>query len=128
MSIYSSFDKLRMNGKMSIYSSFDKLRMNGKNMTQMQYARDGIITDQMHVVAKDEHLDPEFVRKEVVQGKLIIPANINHKNLKPIGIGISVRCKINANIGNSSESSDIEQELKKMRVALHYGSDAVMDL
>lgn len=96
--------------------------------TQMQYAREGKITDQMRHVAKDERLDVEFVRKEIAEGRLIIPANINHKNLVPIGIGISTRCKINANIGNSSLKSDVEHEIKKLRTALKYGSDAVMDL
>ncbi|OGQ49271.1 MAG: phosphomethylpyrimidine synthase [Deltaproteobacteria bacterium RIFCSPLOWO2_02_FULL_47_10] len=97
-------------------------------MTQMQQAREGRTTEEMLIVAKDEHLEPEFVRKELAEGRLIIPANINHKKLKPIGIGIATRCKINANIGNSSLRSDIEDELNKLRIALKYGSDAVMDL
>lgn len=79
-------------------------------------------------MAAEERLRPEFVRDEIATGCLIIPANINHKNLKPIGIGIAARCKINANIGNSSLKSDIEHELKKLRIAIKYGSDAVMDL
>jgi phosphomethylpyrimidine synthase len=94
----------------------------------MQYARDGVVTDAMKSVAADEHLSEEFVRKELAAGRLIIPANINHKNLKPIGIGISTRCKINANIGNSSLKSDINHELNKLEIAIKYGSDAVMDL
>lgn len=97
-------------------------------MTQMQKAREGIITKEMEHVAKSELLPAELVRSEIAAGRLIIPANINHKNLVPVGIGISTRCKINANIGNSSMESDIEEELRKLRVALKYGSDAVMDL
>lgn len=96
--------------------------------TQMHQARNGKITDAINYVAKDEGLDPEFVRKELASGRLIIPANINHSNLKPIGIGIATRCKINANIGNSPLSSDINEEVKKLETALKYGSDAVMDL
>ena len=97
-------------------------------MTQLNYARKGIDTEQMQYVAKNENLDVELVRKEIAAGRLIIPANINHKNLKPVGIGIAARCKINANIGNSAVSSDEGCELKKLRIALEYGADAVMDL
>ncbi len=82
----------------------------------------------MLYVARDEGLETEFVRKEIAAGRLIIPANINHKNLKPIGIGIATRCKINANIGNSAVSSDEGCELKKLKTALECGADAVMDL
>lgn len=96
--------------------------------TQMQAARKGIITKEMEHVAREESLSAEFVRKEIAKGCLIIPANIDHKNLKPIGIGVSTRCKINANIGNSSLKSDINEELRKLDVAIKYGSDAVMDL
>jgi len=101
----------------------------GKNMsTQMRFARDGIITKEMDIVAKSEGVTAEFIRLEVAKGSVIIPANINHKNLEPIGIGTSLRCKINANIGNSALKSDIEEELKKLRIAVKYGADAVMDL
>ncbi len=95
---------------------------------QLSEARKGKITKEMEVVAKIESLDAEFVRKEIADGRLIIPANINHKNLKPAGIGIATRCKINANIGNSPLSSDYTHEMKKLEIALKYGSDAVMDL
>lgn len=96
--------------------------------TQLQAAGQGIITEQMRAVAIDERLDPEIVRSEIAAGRLIIPANINHKNLKPIGIGMACRCKINANIGNSALSSDLGGELCKLSAALEAGSDAVMDL
>jgi phosphomethylpyrimidine synthase len=98
------------------------------NMTQLHEARKEIITKEMRHVAEHENLDVEFVRKEIAAGRLIIPANINHKNLKPVGIGIATRCKINANIGNSSVTSNTACELKKLAAALEYGADAVMDL
>jgi phosphomethylpyrimidine synthase len=94
----------------------------------MHYARLGVITEEMEYVAGREQLDPELVRSEVACGRAIIPANINHRNLEPIGIGIAFRCKINANIGNSAVTSDATGELKKLRNAIKYGSDTVMDL
>jgi phosphomethylpyrimidine synthase len=103
-------------------------RLNDPVRTQMHYARRGIITEEMEYVARRENLSPELVRDEVARGRLIIPANIKHTNLEPMGIGIVTRCKINANIGNSSVVSDIEQELEKLRVAIRYGADTVMDL
>jgi phosphomethylpyrimidine synthase len=97
-------------------------------MTQLLKARAGEVTTEMQTVAKDEHLSPEKVRDEIAEGRLVIPANINHKNLHPVGIGIATRCKINANLGNSPVASDTERELEKLEIALKYGSDAVMDL
>jgi phosphomethylpyrimidine synthase len=96
--------------------------------TQMDYAREGIITPEMEYVAKREDLPAELIRKEVAEGRLVIPANIHHYELEPMGIGIAVKCKVNANIGNSSMASNIEGELEKLRVALKYGADTVMDL
>jgi phosphomethylpyrimidine synthase len=96
--------------------------------TQLYYARKGVITEEMRYVAEIEFLDPDFVRKEIAEGRLIIPANINHKNIKPMGIGISTRCKVNANIGNSSLNSDTAGELEKLHYAVKYGADTVMDL
>jgi phosphomethylpyrimidine synthase len=99
-------------------------------MTQIQQARQGQITDPMRVVAEDERLEPELVREEVAAGKLIIPANKEHlkRELKPIGIGIACRCKINANIGTSPVTSDLGCELAKLDMAVRLGSDTVMDL
>lgn len=97
-------------------------------MTQLTLARNGKITKEMKIVAKDEALSPEIIRDEIAGGKLVIPANINHKNLHPVGIGISTRCKINANLGNSPVSSDVEKEIEKLKIAIKYGADAVMDL
>ena len=97
-------------------------------MTQMQAARAGILTSQMRSVAQVERLDPELIRKEVAAGRLIIPANVRHPELKPMGIGLSLQCKVNANIGNSAVSSSIDQELKKLAVCIQYGADTAMDL
>src|SRR3974390_768317 len=98
------------------------------NMSQMHLARLGVITQEMQYVAKREKLDPEHVRSEVARGRAIIPANIHHRNLEPMGIGIAFKCKINANIGNSATTSEINEELKKLHHAVHYGADTVMDL
>ncbi len=100
------------------------------NVTQMHRAREGEVTLEMRRVAEREGLDPELVRREVAEGHAIIPANMNHLagRLDPIGIGTAFLCKINANIGNSSVVSDVEAELRKLHVAVHYGSDTVMDL
>jgi len=96
--------------------------------TQMCYAREGMITEQMRVVAEKEGLEPELVRREVAAGRLTIPANVNHAGLSPIGIGAVAGVKINANIGNSALSSDIETELCKLQVSVNFGADTVMDL
>ncbi|NPA53176.1 MAG: phosphomethylpyrimidine synthase ThiC [Aquificae bacterium] len=96
--------------------------------TQMDYAREGIITPEMEYVAKRENLPVELVREEVARGRMIIPANINHYRLEPMAIGIAAKCKVNANIGNSAVTSDVEGELEKLKVALKYGADTVMDL
>ena len=104
--------------------------MNGgtRNFSQMHYARKGVITEEMQYVAQREKLTPELVRDEVARGRAIIPANINHHNLEPMGIGSAFFCKINANIGNSATTSDVDAELEKLHRAVHYGSDTVMDL
>ncbi len=96
--------------------------------TQMAYARQGAVTGEMEYVARLESLDPELVRSEVARGRMIIPANVNHVNLEPMAIGIASRCKINANIGNSSVTSNVDEELAKLRYAVQYGADTVMDL
>ena len=101
---------------------------NDKVRTQMYYAKQGIITDDMKEVAKNENLDIEFVRSEVARGRMIIPANVNHRNLKPMAIGIASLCKINANIGSSTLASDISAELEKVDMCLKYGADTIMDL
>ena len=104
--------------------------MSTRSNTQMRAARDGIITDAMRVVAEREALAPELVRSEVARGRLVIPANVHHlaRSLVPMAVGKVAKVKINANIGNSAVSSDIEGELEKLHFAVKYGADTVMDL
>ena len=99
-------------------------------ITQLAFARQGIITDAMKRVAEREGLDPELIRAEVARGRLIIPANVHHlaTSLDPMGVGIVASVKINANLGNSAVTSSEEEELKKLHMAVHYGADTVMDL
>jgi len=98
------------------------------NVTQMHYARQGRITEEMHYVAQRENLPAELIRDEVARGRLIIPANINHPNLEPMAIGIASNCKVNANIGASPNSSNLQEEVEKLQLAVKYGADTVMDL
>ncbi|OGX03418.1 MAG: phosphomethylpyrimidine synthase [Omnitrophica bacterium RIFCSPLOWO2_12_FULL_50_11] len=109
-------------------SSWLEKRHGEPNVTQMHYARKGMVTEEMAYVAEREDLDPELIRSEVARGRMIIPANINHARLEPMGIGIASRCKINANIGNSAITSNVDQELEKLHNAVHLGADTVMDL
>src|SRR5215470_17156621 len=98
------------------------------NFSQMHYARQGQITEEMQFVAQREHLPASLIREEVAAGRMIIPANINHPELEPMCIGVASLCKINANIGNSAITSNVEEELKKLHTAVHFGADTVMDL
>lgn len=100
----------------------------GRNVTQLYYARQGIITPEMEYIAIRENTRPEFVRDEVAAGRAIIPANINHPESEPMIIGRNFLVKINANIGNSAVSSSIEEEVEKMRWATRWGADTIMDL
>jgi phosphomethylpyrimidine synthase len=98
------------------------------NVSQMHFARQGVITEEMDYVARREALPAELVRSEVARGRMIIPANVNHPELEPMCIGIAAKCKINANIGNSQVNGDVETELHKLDLSLKYGADTVMDL
>jgi len=98
------------------------------NMTQLELAREGIISPQMSLVAQNEGLEAEFIRQGVAEGKIVIPANIEHTNLVPCGIGQGLKTKVNANIGTSSDFGNIDTELEKLRVAIDYGADTAMDL
>ncbi len=100
----------------------------GKNVTQMHYARKGIITPEMEFIAVRENCAPEFVRDEVARGRAIIPSNINHPEIEPMIIGRNFLVKINANIGNSAVSSSIAEEVEKMAWSIRWGGDTVMDL
>jgi len=128
--------------------------MSGKNVSQMHYAKQGIITPEMEYVAirenmklqehkallKEQHageswganlvdeITPEFVRDEIARGRAIIPANINHTELEPMIIGRNFLVKINGNLGNSAVTSSIEEEVDKMTWGIRWGSDTIMDL
>ena len=100
-----------------------------ENMTtQMAFAREGKTTKEMKIVAKKEKVSEDFILKKVGKGQVVIPANINHKNLEPVGIGRGLRIKINSNIGTSPEDIDLKKELKKLEISIQYGADTVMDL
>lgn len=100
----------------------------GQNVTQMHYAKKGIITPEMEFIAIREQVSPEFVRDEVASGRAIIPSNINHPESEPMIIGRNFHVKINANIGNSAVTSSIEEEVEKMTWAIRWGADTMMDL
>jgi phosphomethylpyrimidine synthase len=99
-------------------------------MTQIEMARKGIISDEIAYVARREGLPPELIRSEVARGRMIIPANTVHLELglQPMGIGVKASCKINANIGNSAVTSNVDNELAKLKTAVALGADTVMDL
>ncbi|PAF48914.1 phosphomethylpyrimidine synthase [Helicobacter sp. 12S02232-10] len=103
-------------------------RKSDKIKTQLHYAKKGIITPEMEYIANKENLSAESICKEVQKGRLIIPANINHMNLEPMGIGVALRTKINSNIGSSSIINSIDEEVEKLKVSIKYGADTVMDL
>jgi phosphomethylpyrimidine synthase len=100
----------------------------GQTVTQMAYARRGIVTPEMEFCAIREGVEPAFVRDEIARGRAIIPANVNHPESEPMIIGRSFLVKINANIGNSAVASSIEEEVEKMTWATRLGADTVMDL
>jgi phosphomethylpyrimidine synthase len=97
-------------------------------MTQLEYAKNNIITPPMKRIAKDEGVSAKGIQQSIREGKVVIPLNINHKVKTPCGIGTGLRTKINANIGTSTDKSKIKLELEKLKVAIEYGSDTVMDL
>ncbi|MBV9648475.1 MAG: phosphomethylpyrimidine synthase ThiC, partial [Candidatus Eremiobacteraeota bacterium] len=100
----------------------------GSNVTQMHYARRGIVTPEMQFVAVREGTEAAFVRDEIARGRAVLPANINHPESEPMIIGRNFLVKINANIGNSAVTSTIEEEVEKMTWATRWGADTVMDL
>jgi phosphomethylpyrimidine synthase len=103
-------------------------RTGDHNFSQMHLARKGVVTEEMTYVAEREKISAAVVRDEVAAGRMIIPANINHPELEPMAIGVESKCKINANIGNSAVTSNVDEELQKLHTAVHYGADTVMDL
>ncbi|TCO77482.1 phosphomethylpyrimidine synthase ThiC [Marinisporobacter balticus] len=96
--------------------------------TQMDAAKKGIITKEMEIVAKKENMDVVILRNLIEEGKVIIPANKNHKSLDPEGVGEGLRTKINVNLGISKDCCDVEKELEKVKVALEMKAEAIMDL
>jgi phosphomethylpyrimidine synthase len=96
--------------------------------TQLAYARRGIVTPEMEFAAIREGMEPEVVREEIARGRAILPCNINHPELEPMLIGRRFKVKINANIGNSRVASSIDEEVAKLRRAVLWGADTVMDL
>jgi len=97
-------------------------------MTQLEQAKKGVITSEVRYISKQEKIDADILRQKVAKGLVVIPANIKHKNLKPIGVGCGLRVKVNANIGTSSVKSDLKTELKKLKAAIEAGTDTIMDL
>jgi phosphomethylpyrimidine synthase len=115
-------------GKASALARQPRRAKGGRAVTQLHYARKGIVTPEMEFVAIREGLLPEFVRDEIARGRAILPANINHPESEPMAIGRNFLVKVNANIGNSAVASSIEEEVEKMRWATRWGADTVMDL
>ncbi|MDO5560551.1 MAG: phosphomethylpyrimidine synthase ThiC [Oscillospiraceae bacterium] len=96
--------------------------------TQMEAAKKGIVTEQMKVVAKKEYMDEDKLRKLIAEGRVAIPANINHTSLSPEGIGSGLRTKINVNLGISGDAKNYDVEFEKVRLSLEFGAEAIMDL
>ncbi|MDQ2978295.1 MAG: phosphomethylpyrimidine synthase ThiC, partial [Acidobacteriota bacterium] len=125
---YDVSDPVRLNAaELSMAHPRQVLRGRGP-VTQMHYARKGIVTPEMEFVAIRENVEPELVRSEVARGRAILPANINHPESEPMIIGRRFLVKINANIGNSAVTSSIEEEVEKMTWSARWGADTVMDL
>ncbi len=97
-------------------------------MTQLEIARQGIISSEIEEVARQEGLQPDYIRRNVADGRVVVPANVNHKNLRPVGIGAGLSTKVNANIGTSSDAPGLSAEIEKLNVALEAGAHTVMDL
>ncbi|MCJ7605905.1 MAG: phosphomethylpyrimidine synthase ThiC [Dehalococcoidales bacterium] len=97
-------------------------------MTQLERARKGEITPQMAAVAQAEAVDAEIIRERVAAGTVVIPANVNHTNLVPCGVGEGLSVKVNADFGTSSDYGDVSTELEKLRISIDAGADSVMDL
>lgn len=97
-------------------------------MTQIEAARAGKITYEMEEVARQEGVSPEFVRDGIAAGTIVITRNIKRNNINPCGIGAGLRTKVNANLGTSPDSSDLSKEMEKLRTAIKYGADTIMDL
>src|SRR5215467_2747085 len=100
----------------------ESARTGDDNFSQMHFACKGLVTEEMLYVADREKVSPQTIRDEVAAGRMIIPANINHAELEPMCIGVASLCKINANIGNSAITSNVDEELRKLHTAVHFGA------
>jgi phosphomethylpyrimidine synthase len=99
-----------------------------EEMTQLEKARKGLITEEMKIAAAAEGVEPEYIRQGMVDGVIVICRNVNHTAIKPLAIGKGLRTKVNANIGTSKDNNDLTLELEKLKIATEVGADAVMDL
>ncbi|HNY51309.1 MAG TPA: phosphomethylpyrimidine synthase ThiC [Smithella sp.] len=97
-------------------------------MTQLEKARKGQMTEEMKIAARAENVAPEYIRDGLVDGTIVLCRNMKHKTIKPLAIGLGLRTKVNANIGTSKDHADVNLELKKLKIAVDAGADAVMDL
>ena len=142
--ITSEYGLMRKNDKSLDHLRFEHITLpyrakEGKCITQMYYAKQGIITPEMEYVAIREnmnceelgiktHITPEFVRQEIAEGRAVLPANINHPEAEPMIIGRNFLVKINTNIGNSATTSSIDEEVEKALWSCKWGGDTLMDL
>lgn len=106
----------------------DERHASAQPVTQIDFARAGVVTPQMAEVARKEGRDPEFIRAGVAAGRIAIPANIHHTSLSPEGVGEGLRTKVNVNLGISGDLADEAEEWRKVEVALELGAEAIMDL
>lgn len=125
---YRSIENMQKDAEFPLLKRKPLRAKSGMNVTQMHYARKGIITPEMEFIAIRENVTPELVRDEVAKGRAIIPSNINHPEAEPMIMGSKFHVKINANIGNSAVSSSIAEEVEKMTWATRWGADNIMDL
>ena len=99
-----------------------------QQMTQLEKARQGLITEEMKICAAEEGVDAEYIRQGLVDGTIVVVRNVKHAAIKPLAIGKGLRTKVNANIGTSKDHTDLNLELEKLKIAAVAGADAVMDL
>ena len=96
--------------------------------TQLEAAKQGVITPEMEAVAAKENIAVETLRERIAKGTVVIPANVNHKSLSPEGIGEGMKTKINVNLGISGDCHDYSEEFAKVKMAIDFGAEAIMDL
>jgi phosphomethylpyrimidine synthase len=99
-----------------------------EEMTQLEKARKGLVTEEIKICAAQEGVEPEFIRQGIVEGTIVVCRNVNHTAIKPLAIGKGLRTKVNANIGTSKDNNNLKLELEKLKIAAAAGADAVMDL